>query len=263
MGNIAHGRGGAFHIEDNPFAYCIFEDQVKVNVRNLCFFQTIAENCDLQFEYTHSIKRDISLNFTNNTATESGDTLYGGNLDICGVCSEIKNYYVLGTTAFKQLTNKADMPELSISSDPVKVCICENINPNCSRSLTTLEKYPGQNLSVSVIAVGQLNGTVPSVIRAVPDGLQLSDEYITQQAENNKKCTKLHYPLVKNTTDVVTTLELYSDEPCSTSGYPLTVQITFLPCPTGFSLSDGVCSCEGKLKQYTQDCYIQNQTFNR
>ncbi len=267
VGNIALGRGGAIYVEDNPSTYCILEDSVKTNLRELCFFQTYDKECTFSTEVGH-VQHDISLTFMNNTATGSGDTMYGGSLENCGLCSDYgqSGSYILGTTAFEELTSEATISNLEVASDPLRVCICENKVPDCTVNSKDVAKYPGQTLSVCVVAVGQLNGVVPSVIRAVPDGLYLSKEYTTQVAENSKKCSELQYPLNMNRTVIVNsaTLELYSDEPCSTSGYPLTVQITFLPCPTGFSLSgQGGCDCDDRLKKYTQDCDIANQTITR
>ncbi len=267
VGNIAHGRGGAIHAEDNPLTYCILEDFVGAVLRELCFFQVLAYvgDCDLGFEGNH-IDHNISLSFVNNTATESGHTMYGGNLEKCAVCSKYDGgEYVLGKTVLQELTSKEDLSDLEIASDPLIVYICEDNIPNCDKSSIHFAKYPGQTLSINVIAVGQMNGTVPSIIRAVSDEIQLSREYTTQPAENNRNCTELQYPLLVNSTDapITTTLKLYSDQPCSTSGYPFIVNITFLPCPTGFSLSEGKCSCDGQLRKYTQDCDITDQTITR
>lgn len=92
--------------------------------------------------------------------------------------------------------------------------------------------YPGETLSVYLVAVGQIDGVVLSVIRAISQGLQLPLEYITQPAVI-RKCTELQYPILTNGVDDATTLKLYSNEPCSTSSYALTVSIAIHPCPTG------------------------------
>lgn len=67
----------------------------------------------------------------NNSAVESGDNLYGGKLETCYTCGSV-------------------IETAGVSSDPYRVCICESNHPDCDKSV------------VSVAAVGQLSGMVPS-----------------------------------------------------------------------------------------------------
>ncbi len=254
-GNAARKRGGAIYVEDNPFTYCIFNTTTEADMRHSCFFDLEQHVCiitgvQLQ-EDTTGIQFNHSLKFENNTAVESGDVLYGGDLDSCAVC--LKQYNILipfrGSVVYGLLTNANMSSQIEISSDPYKVCICKNNLPSCNQTSVDVRVYPGHMLSLALVSVGQVDGVVPScVIHAVVENLTITSDFsITQPAENNKSCTELHYPLFLKQTSAH--LELYSDEPCSTSGFPLTFHITFLPCPMGFTLSgQGSCICDKRLQ---------------
>ena len=65
----------------------------------------------------------------------------------------------------------------AVSSDAYKVCICENNRLNCTPRTIYAQVYPGQLYSISVVAVGQMNGTVPSVIRAIAENLMITSDF--------------------------------------------------------------------------------------
>ncbi len=272
-GNTAHKRGQALYVESNSFTYCIFDTTAEAGVRDGCFVQFFDPEqhvCDFSghvFENTAWMPFNSSLNFDSNTAVESGDALYGGYLETCGVCLKdtIGNFRPFqGTTVFGQVTNVNMSSEFEISSDPYEVCVCENNQPNCNQTTLDVRVYPGHMLSLAIVSVGQMDGVAPSsVIRAVTENLVITSDFqVTQPTESNKSCIALQYPLLSK--EMSATMKLYSEEPCSTSGIPLTVHITFLPCPVGFTLSDqGMCICEERLQKYTQRCEIQNLTVHR
>ncbi len=251
-GNAARKRGGALYVERNSFTYCIFNATAEASVRDGCFVQFFDPEqhvCDYSghvFENTAWMPFNSTLNFDNNTAVESGDALYGGYLETCGVCLKdtIGNFHPFqGTTVFGQVTNANLSSEFEISSDPYKVCVCENNQPNCNQTTVDVHVYPGHMLSLAIVSVGQLDGVAPSsVIRAVTENLVITSEFqVTQPTDSSKSCIALQYPLLSK--EMSATMKLYSEEPCSTSGFPLTVNITFLPCPVGFTLSDQGREC--------------------
>ncbi len=271
-GNVAYKRGGALYVEDNPFTYCIFNTTVatEADVIYSCFMQFYDHEQHVWgvqlLKDTTGIQFNYNLNFENNTALESGDILYGGDLDSCGVYLNLyhETYAFQGSIVFGQVSNANMSSRFEVSSDPYKVCLCENNLPNCNQTIVNVHVFPGHMMSLALVTVGQMDGVAPSrVIRAVTENLKITPDFrITQPAEN-KSCSELHYPLLSKET-LSARLELYSDEPCSTSGLPLTVEITFLPCPVGFTLSEqGSCICHTRLQKYTQACVIQNLTINR
>ena len=94
VGNLANGRGGAIYVDDNPFTYCIFDKIVSANVRDRCFFQVEENECHMTYnQLSDHFQVNFSLTFMKNSALESGDSLYGGNLHNCGVCLKAGNSF--------------------------------------------------------------------------------------------------------------------------------------------------------------------------
>ena len=149
-GNFALHRGGAIHVEDNPFTYCIFESNLRSNFREACFFQ-VLEYQDCDFNNINNLiplfdNRGIELFFEGNKADQAGNVLYGGNLELCGVCTPLYRYYVTGAVAFDRFGSiSSDLTSGSdVTSDPYRVCVCEDNHPDCSENVTTCQVYPGE-----------------------------------------------------------------------------------------------------------------------
>ena len=266
--NFAQYRGGALFVEDNPFTYCIIDSDVRTSVIDAyCFIQThvYGTGCTLTNENNYFWPRpghSIELQFQENAANEAGSILYGGNLVSCGVCTT-PYIHVTGEVALNTLSN---VPNNLISSDPYRVCICVDNHPDCNQRITTYEIFPGVTIVVPVVAFGQYDGPVPAVIQTyISDGITLGTLQSTQQSDNT--CTDLQYT-VRSARDInfwsKATLTMYADEPCSTLGLPFEVNVNFLPCPLGFSLSpEGSCECDQRLHQYEVDCDINDQSILR
>ena len=266
-GNVVLHRGGALHVEDNPFTYCIFESKLQSNFREACFFQLFEYHqlvCDqYHFLPIHNYE-GIHLLFQDNVANEAGSVLYGGNLDICAVYSHNRCRYTTGTVLVDGLCNTEIASTLDISSDPYRVCVCEDNHPKCNKTVTSREVYPGGTIHVPVVAVGQRSGTTPAVIRADWEGLEIGNLQNTQIT--NKTCSLLQYTVLATVPEIIDnrSIILYADEPCSRSGFPLNIWVKFRPCPDGFSLStQGRCTCEERLQRYTTECDINDQSIQR
>ena len=262
--NFALHHGGAIHVEDNPFTNCIFESNLQSNLREACFFQLMEHQDCASGQLVNSLKDyGIQLLFQDNAAYEAGSILYGGNLELCRVCISYFSF-VTGAVAFdtwgsisKEVTSTSD-----ITSDPYHVCVCEDDHPECRETMTTREVYPGEIIHIAVVAVGQRNGTTPAVIRADWDGLEIGNLQNTQIT--NKTCSLLQYTVLATDPETAgnRSIILYADEPCSRSGFPLTIKVKFLSCPDGFSLStQGRCACEERLQRYTTECDIHDQSI--
>ena len=87
----------------------------------------------------------------------------------------------------------------NISSAPLHICPCKNNNPDCRMSrYYNAPVHPGEMFQISVVAVGQRDGSVSSTVRstATIDAIDfhqvnLLDYQYLQQTNNT--CTKLNY----------------------------------------------------------------------
>ena len=152
-----------------------------------------------------------------------------------------------------------------ISSDPLQVCSCKNNLPECRWPFYQFPHtvYPGEMFKVSVVAVGQRNGTVPSTVISAIDKVQypaklLDSEYL-QQTDNT--CTKLKYTVFSLSQFVAIVLHA-EGSPCSNIGNYLLIILVNLnhTCPPGFSISESekICVCHPRLTKFTHQCTITN-----
>ena len=251
-GNHAEQYGGAIFVADEPFLYCTF-GQLSwiIDSREHCFFQPV----DLPDPSVHFV-------LENNTAEETGTALYGGMVDWCDLEKSHAERQFHSDMIFKNIFNITKSnnvrEELVISSEPFRLCPCYYGHANCSQSDVTLTAYPGETFSVSLVAVGQRNGIVPSLIKSTIDGngASLGDLQYAQSTEN--ACTPLHYTVSSVNHSV--TLTLLADGPCLDLGDSLQVNIDLKPCPVGFQLSEASkqCICEQRLQKYTNSCDIDD-----
>ena len=249
--NTANYAGGGLYSEysnvaDEPFLYCTFSQQSWViDSREHCFFQPL----DLPDPSVHFV-----LEY--NTAKETGTELYGGMVDRCDVHKNISG--VIFNKIFYITKRKNASRELGISSEPFRLCPCHYGHANCSQSEVTVTAYPGETFSVSLVAVGQRNGVVPSLIQSTIEGNEasLGDLQYAQSTKNT--CTPLHYTVSSINHSV--TLTLLADGPCLDLGKSLQVNVDLKSCPVGFQLSEASkqCICEQRLQKYTNSCDIDD-----
>ena len=246
--------GGAMHVDDDSNSGICAS-----NAETECFFQVLA---------LYSVSLDSrgaeSMHFSQNHVNISGPTLYGGLLDRCTL-SPFAEVYPLGSsvdgiTYFKNVSTPTN---LSVSSDPVRVCLCftADQNNNCTHRYY-IEVKKGQIFTLSVVAVDQVGqpvrATIQSSLRFTKSGL--AEGQLARRIP--AKCTDLTFNLVSP--HVFETLSLYaSDGPCNDAELSTaTVEIYFLPCscPIGLQISgmnstNCTCECHSNISQYV----IQNR----
>ena len=266
--NSAGRQGGAIFVEDKDI--CDIVDTTP---------------CFMQFPWQQSL--NFSIVFDNNHAVLGGDDIYGGDVGNC----DIENTDITGTL-FNVLRNESFVrfehkngTLSSITSAPMEICFCEgseisccpSINfagiPLCSllRDLGTV--YPGQNVALSVVAVGQTHGTVASEVRVLntqnfidtgisPLALEIGLENLNLIQTINATCTPIQYQI--NSLSSSMTFNLYPGGACNL-GATLYLGVSInSSCPPGFELYESrvQCDCEQRLR-VLQDikCYIDNQTL--
>ena len=253
-----HARlGGAINVHDNdPLVYCI--KFYTSNTKPKCFFQLPGQ------KLSHGI--DTHFVFKDNYAEDAGSVLFGGVIDHCKLTG-LESYN--SGEVFDMLVHiENDSTYSSISSEPFRICPCENNRPDCSKSHESYIVHPGETFHVSAVAVGQRNGKVPANVRGhlTPAGVTLVTstlignlhplQYV--QATKNT-CTILNYTVFSLSDSVE--LELYADGPCSTFSHRLDLELDVnQTCPPGFSLSviEQSCVCNQRLAKYTNHCDMTN-----
>ena len=213
----------------------------------------------------------VDLIFENNTASVAGTTLYGGMLDSCTLLGTKSSPDISsGLEAFLAISETVQSdsdPTSPIASDPLELCFCYNNTPSCSQKQTdTLYVRRGQPFSVSVVALGQANGSVPTIVRAqFPTLNSRQNSYLGSGEgiqESGVMCTELQYSLFSSGDSVDVTV--FANGPCRDIGNSLrTMRVSFLPCHLGFQLSGPICICDTAIQQFTNSCDVADGTIER
>lgn len=272
--------GGAIYIL-NPLFYL----QSEYSTRQLCFYQPISRYF-----------KGIELRFYNNSAQNGGDNIYG---------TSIKNYckaekFRLNDSELNEwhnVFNFTDEPKSSISSNPMRVCLCnEDGLPQCANEQGIFDRnnyfFPGESFNISVVIVGaEFGTTIGQVFANVVFNHENetksfgSESQSIQYVTSNDKCTNLTYSIWSSNTyeimyltvadntayygiteaEIKNATNAYKNShviPISLLITPVYLFITLIECPRGFSMNKhSYCSCSTTLKRYQDiDCIFENGT---
>ena len=255
----------------------IYVQQFCTETWPLCFIQ-VAISKDVPVV---ELIKLMQVEFINNSATIAGDALYGGDLDIC---STVVPYYLNNTQQHSDYqyskaiflngifkTYQQNGPSW-ISSNPRGVCFCNESHvydlPSSTCSSTKhIKQYPGEMFTISVIPVGQMNGTTVGLIDARLDGQSenhhLHVSSLNSQQQSRAKCVQLAVTLNSNRDSAQ--IEFKPVTPEIATKYKIeTVNLTvqLLRCPLGFQLSAEPpynCICHPLLSILSREAYYDSQ----
>ena len=253
--------GGALYVDDeSENNVCSSDPLTKVYPnKNGCFFQNVTN--------------DLSINFINNFANSSGHNLFGGLLDRCTVVSSTAPSELESNgVARLQAISNIDASNLNtISSEPVRVCLCKNDIPDCSQQNYSIQIKRGNSFSVPVAAVDQVNRTVTAMVQSNFRKLTLSDSETVRKIGSN--CSSLEYRVSFPSVQEAYDLTLYAEGPCNGEGisrFNVSVYVLSCLCGRGFMQADisteCVCNCDRRYEtfsRYIQDCDPKTESIMR
>ena len=237
-----------------------------------CFLQLDALHGHTDFNFHYA---SYSINFTYNYARYAGSTLFGGLLDRCIAISFIDEFFDIqietilynGISYLKHISN---IVEDKVSSQPVKVCFCNDSQPDCSYELQMKQLRKGENFTIALVAVDQVNHTISNTtIHAYLkfDESGFGEGQLVQKTEDS--CTDLTYSItsVQDHERIV----IYAEGPCRDSSISKRwIDIEFIPCtcPVGFQQKNTentncVCICDSALLPYVSSCNAQEETVTK
>ena len=280
--NSALKGGGVFVADDGNKALCVRKNE------NTCFLHTIILFVGSYNSPSSMFMSAPLIAFGNNTAVEAGSEMYGGLLDRCTIrlvstsLSDTRYFnglLILRLTAgfywayciHCHWTPYGRVQRVSqffnhISSDPVRVCFCENNVINCNSTHPTVFKRKGERFTLSLVATDQVgkpvNATIISSLTSRNGNIGRFKEG-QQSRRIDDRCTELDYQVYSS--DIGASVELYAQGPCDGQGISKqVVDVTFLPCtcPVGLErvLSDIDCSCDcdKRLAQFVSNCSTES-----
>ena len=166
--NHASGLGGAIHIF-NPRT--TFVCDILTSTATACSIQVMNEfpsDCGL-----------FALSFNQNLAGIAGNAIYGGHTSACIPSSSdtyCRDCPFPNTSQIFQYNGIGDTSDLSaFSSDPTRVCFCDNGTPDCFEVLRNITVHPGESFRLSLAIVGYGLGTVQGSVVARTNARKVRD----------------------------------------------------------------------------------------
>ena len=220
--------------EENSLLH--FINNKAMNKGGAIFVNVILPNFPCFYQYSDSTPpQSTKATFYGNNAKIAGTVLFGGN-QYCSYFISPKNYTVdLFSMTFDY---SAQTGPSVISSEPTDVCFCDDNNTiNCSQTQLTMTAYPGEEINISVVTVGQRDGVAPGLLKIQPLDLKSASVEIYNTIPMN--CTTIAFtPIHDNYSLSSAGSTVYSSSK--------TLNINKTDCPLGFHISkkNGACDCE-------------------
>ena len=237
--NLASSRGGAVYVQDSDY----------INYQDMTLFADVKYD---KYNISSNKCKNISKYFKGNQAEIAGNDLYGGWIDQKIIPDDSLAIWP---------TQSSDY--YSISSDPIRVCICSKLSvPQCSINTTVLQSFPGETVSLNLVAVGQRYGIVPTKVLTY---FSVDDKYVINQEGTfsvEKGCTRIQIQIESNKSSLILKVSPEGsseridrlrwslwDALSSTPYLYLITQLKLIfhlrECPLGFTLDTrvGTCTC--------------------
>ena len=250
----------------------MLKSSVEIQVQIVSFQFDKAPSC-----YGKSIAdcNNVSVVMKNNTAAYAGNHIYGGTVSHCVLHKSTRIVTPKDLYSIFNMSENGPKDYSAVSSDPSEVCFCSSFNhPNCSSRHYSYGKeiYPGQTINISVVVVGQLDGTVPgTVIINGSNPFHISNIHCTNLTiAVNSKITYTDKTVKVFRLEVLNSITSTSEsmdmmEEFFSVGYPRYIRVPVKMCPLGFKLGmEGICICDATLSNNGIDnCNISSQTIRR
>ena len=239
----------------------------------MCFYQFSREITNKNKMISESLLETINFSITDNHSPYGENNIFGGSIDYCYFLYVKKPDNSRFINKLQVPNNTVDNPS-SISSRPQHVCFYDSnatdyvCGKNRSRSI-----HPGENLTISVRVVGQMNGAVSGIVKASVKGGRVNESERVQTVDiSGEILTYTVYPSPKQyNSGEEATLKLRADvdSDTSTNEYvhhfePATITIKYKKCPFGFIMNITAMSCQCLVKDYAvEHCNIENQIITK
>ena len=275
LNNTATIAGGAIYIDQS------LSMSIDPATTSSCFYEIERVSVD---DFLNSVV-NLTLAFSNNTATDGGLDLFGATPNsFCEVKFVYKKkIYKYGTSSnIKDLIFKTSSSLSSVTSDPKRVCLCDSSSKlmcaNLSYIFYETTSYPGEVFLLPLAVVGFDFGTVTGPVYAslLPQtnnsNSSLGNGQHVRQVDY-QGCTHLEFTV--NSLNPMETIVLTINDtiitkvakPSDISYFinlfqknhvihfpllvvPVYIDVTLLDCPSGFELTEsGRCNCIFALKE--------------
>ena len=257
-------RGGAIFVKDSDYLNSLTHEPDTYFIRRPTY--TIQVSLLEPNHSTHAIIIDLSKN----TATISGNDIYGGWIDSYSVA-------YLGIISSERY--ESGDHHNAISSDPTRICMCVKSVPQCEITEHQEKVFPGQTFEIEAVAVGQRMGIVPSVVIIEPSDNEASLDKGQNIQSVNRNCSTVNIKVLSEK-DLVTLRVMAQNDGEPNQNYveewlpsqrltifsQLVITVALKNCPLGFYYKQDLrqCSCLDSIKLHIGvNCDLETYTIVR
>ena len=245
--------GGALYVDDSYFCS---GDHKWQNTYG-CFFRNVSKH--------------FVISFNNNSANDTGNDLYGGQLDRCSIDSDMNNTED-SLTYWKVISNLTDLT--TVSSQPARVCHCKNFEPHCDERASSIQIRQGEKFQISVVVVDQVKQPIKSLVLSTVDQTDAAFSQTRVFHWSNVSCYDLEYnisfPTAGETYELMIDVGNTSCKDTAFSKITVLVSVINCSCAPGFMSAGirGVCYCicdkqDTIFSKYIQKCFYEDLTVIR
>ena len=201
--NQAKELGGAIYVSNPRNTYMCGIDTERVV---LCSIQVLPDSSSEDFQL-------FSITFNQNKAGVAGNAIYGDKTSACLLKSRDDFCSHCPFPEIYQYNGVNDTSDLfSFTSDPTRVCFCENGIPDFYRVLSNRAVHPGERFYLSLALVGYGLGTVPgSVIARGRGNVSFGNTLENIQEVKEAQCQDVGYSIVsKNDREIALAVDTLS-----------------------------------------------------
>ena len=196
--------------------------------------ELVIAPCFFQYSSDYTLPQSVKVTIAGNKADKAGTVLFGGEISNCLLFLSNQTY---GSDCFNKTFDYSTQTGPSvISSEPTDVCFCDDNNTiNCSQTQLTMTAYPGEEINISVVTVGQLNGVAPGILQIQPQDTADTSDMELYNTSAMICITIILKPIYKTYTLKVFQIESFK-----------LINISLSNCPLGFEISNKTkfCDCE-------------------
>ena len=240
-----------------------------------------VEDQDYIDPFSHNFTRSIfvlfnfednaTLHFAKNTASFGGDNVYGGWIGVNNHDGNILDQ--------ENIVFEVDS-ENTMTSDPIRICKCTDSIPNCTITEELVELFPGQTLTLEIVAVGHGYSTVKTFVSATfyhqlhhTNNNSNGDAWIRglQKIQDvERRCTLVNYTIFSNNKEEILILSPIEnsnipnlDSSLSKKDHKLTylfkqfsITLSIKNCPLAFHLDNSgyYCTCLSSFSSHNLKC---------
>ena len=208
----------------------------------------------------------INATFSDNYAQIAGNDVYGGKYFYCSVV-EFNPYHSIIDSFLEVLyCNDSEWTilkglsrplSLAVSSESMGVCLCsnDNIHTDCYTRVVDKVVYPGATITLSLVTVGLCGSISPGVV--VTSSERINITFGEESQATSSFCKPFSYKLKQlSSSSNQGQVSIKTSKPFQLVGAPLTINVTFLKCPSGLQLDPvlGECVCNSFINELYFQC---------